>query len=252
MVYSSIRSLSYAHLDVADAHLPSTLGVTIDFWETAKKYEQTLQDYVPRMLKSAAADFKSPKFTDITLAMNNIVHATATFRDNIKGALDARHITFDALTKEFEAIFAATVNGLKKLPPKSPNKAPGHAERQEIVDKIMDGTRLALTDLATRHGINIEFVTAYLGILRPQVHALVVAVGTSSVLEMCPSLLTHRVGDINEQHPQLLPTVTFSIAALLIPESWILRPFLSMFGFGPAGPIKGALKRTTTHCKSSV
>jgi hypothetical protein len=53
---------------------------------------------------------------------------------------------------------------------------------------------------------------------------------------------TYRIGDINEQHPQLLPALAFSVTALLIPESWILRPFLSLFGFGPAGPVKGALK----------
>lgn len=47
-------------------------------------------------------------------------------------------------------------------------------------------------------------------------------------------------GDINEQHPRLLPMLAFSVAGMLIPESWILRPLLSLFGFGPAGPVKGA------------
>ena len=36
---------------------------------------------------------------------------------------------------------------------------------------------------------------------------------------------------------------------MLIPESWILRPFLSIFGFGPAGPVKGALIRHATNYK---
>ena len=54
--------------------------------------------------------------------------------------------------------------------------------------------------------------------------------------------LIYHIGDINEQYPQLLPTLAFSVAALLIPESWILRPFLSLFGFGPIGPVKGARK----------
>jgi len=55
-------------------------------------------------------------------------------------------------------------------------------------------------------------------------------------------LLTYRIGDINEQHPELLPTLTFSIVVLLIPESWILRPILGWFGFGPLGPVKRELK----------
>lgn len=52
----------------------------------------------------------------------------------------------------------------------------------------------------------------------------------------------HRTGGINEQHPQLLPALAFSVLAMLIPEAWILRPLLSMFGFGPEGPVKGTLK----------
>jgi hypothetical protein len=54
--------------------------------------------------------------------------------------------------------------------------------------------------------------------------------------ESSRDLLMYHVGEINEQYPQL-PTL-----ALLVPESWILRPFLSLFGFGPTGPIKGASK----------
>ena len=55
-------------------------------------------------------------------------------------------------------------------------------------------------------------------------------------------LLTHYLGDINEQYPLLFPALAFNVVILLIPETWILRPFLSLFGFGPAGPVKGALK----------
>ena len=83
-----------------------------DFWEMAMKSEKVLQDYVPRLLKSAAAYFKSTNFTDITVAMNHIVNSTATFRDNIKGALDAHHITFDPLAEELRI-----VNDLEKILP---------------------------------------------------------------------------------------------------------------------------------------
>jgi len=71
------------------------------------KYEKDLQDYIPRLLESAATFFKSTNFTDIKFAMNHIISATATFRDNIKGALDAHHIAFDTLTEELEGIFMA-------------------------------------------------------------------------------------------------------------------------------------------------
>ena len=55
-------------------------------------------------------------------------------------------------------------------------------------------------------------------------------------------MLTHCTGDINEQYPGLFPCIAFTVVAMLIPESWILRPMLAMLGFGPEGPMAGALK----------
>ncbi|KAF8548040.1 hypothetical protein OG21DRAFT_1423796, partial [Imleria badia] len=204
-----------------------------DFWEIAKKSEKNLQDYVHSLLEAAATYFKSTKFTDITSAMNHIVSATTTFRDNIKDALNARNITIDAFTQELEGVFTTIVDDLEKIPP--PDKAPGHAERAEMVDKVLDDASQALIKLATRHGIEEEVVTTYLLALKPQVQALTVV-----------------IGDINEQHPQLLPALAFSVAALLIPESWILRPFLSLFGFGPSGPVKGALRPRNCTFKAQL
>ena len=109
--------------------------------------------------------------------MNHIVNNTATFRDKIRGTLDARHITFDTLTEELEGVFMAIVNDLEKIPP--PGKAPGHAEREEMVNKVLDDTARALKKLSARYGIEEEAVTAYLLALKPHVQALIVAVGMS-------------------------------------------------------------------------
>ncbi|KAF8551540.1 hypothetical protein OG21DRAFT_1524388 [Imleria badia] len=191
-----------------------------DFWEIAKEYEKVLHDYVPRLLGSAATYFESTNFTDITSSMNHIVSATTAFRDNIKGALDAHHITFDIFTEELEGTFMTIVNKIENIP--LPDKASGHAERAEMVEKVLDDTERELKKLAARYEIE-EDIAAYLMALKPRVKALIVT-----------------VSDINEQYPQLLPVLAFSVAALLVPESWILRPFLSMFGFGPMGPVKGS------------
>ncbi|KAF8548038.1 hypothetical protein OG21DRAFT_1501252 [Imleria badia] len=225
---------SYILEGIQNAYLPIALRITgalrtfiepkpspPDFWERAKKSEKILQDYVHRLLEGAATYFESTDFTDITPAMNHIVSATATFRDNIKDTLDARHITFDTFTLELEGIFTTIVNDLEKI--HLPKKAPGHAERAEMVDNVLDDASQALIELATSHGIEEEVVTTYLLALKPQVQALTVA-----------------IGNINERHPKLLPALVFSVAVLLIPQSWILRPFLSLFGFGPSGPVKGS------------
>lgn len=184
VVYPSIRSSTHLYL-VADASFSLALRLTdavskpseSEFWEEAKKSEKTLQDYVPRLLKSAAAYFKSTKFTDIISAMDGIVRATATFRDSIRGALDAHHISLDALTLELAAIFITIVDDLEKITPK--NKTPSHAEREEMVDKILNDTEVALTNLTMRYGIEENITTTYLQTLRPQVHAVVASVGMS-------------------------------------------------------------------------
>jgi hypothetical protein len=109
--------------------------------------------------------------------MNHIVGATATFCDNIKGALNAHHITFDTLAEEREGIVMAIVNDLEKIPP--PDKVPGHVKREEMVDKVLNNTAQELIKLATLYGIEEEVIKTYLLALKPQVQALIVAVGMS-------------------------------------------------------------------------
>lgn len=46
-------------------------------------------------------------------------------------------------------------------------------------------------------------------------------------------------GNIIDNHPMLLSSVVFATSMLLLPEIQILRPIMSMFGFGPLGPVKG-------------
>lgn len=51
--------------------------------------------------------------------------------------------------------------------------------------------------------------------------------------------LVASTGDLAEQHPVLLGALLVSATLMIIPESWLLRPLLRLFGFGPYGPVKG-------------
>ena len=152
-----------------------------DFWEMAKTSEKNLQDYVGSLLGAAATYLKCTKFMDITSAMDHIVSATATFRNNIQGTLDAHHVTFDVFTVELEGAFTAIMNNLPKV--SLPDKAPGHAERAEMVDRVLEDAAQELIKLTTRYGIAEGVVTSYLAALKPKVQALTVAVGKSIVLQ---------------------------------------------------------------------
>ena len=184
---SSTYSVCYSHLNFTDAYLPLALRVTHpildpdtsifsshDFWQVPKISEETLQDHVHNLLESAAAYFRLDKFTDILSTMNHIVSATATFRDDINGVLDAHNITFDILCQGLEDAFMVIIDGLEKIPP--PDKAPGHAERLEMFDKIMNDTTKGITNFATPYGLEDEFSPFFSG-LKPHVQSLIVTIG---------------------------------------------------------------------------
>jgi hypothetical protein len=48
------------------------------------------------------------------------------------------------------------------------------------------------------------------------------------------------IGDLFEQHQELAITLLIAGIVMLLPELFILRQVLRIFGFGPQGPIKGA------------
>ncbi|OSX64416.1 hypothetical protein POSPLADRAFT_1055036 [Postia placenta MAD-698-R-SB12] len=82
-----------------------------------------------------------------------------------------------------------------------PNHASGHAARQELFNMILSEAEDAII--------------------------LVVIVVT--------------IGDIAEQHPELLPILVVTAITMLIPEEWILDPLIQLFGIGPSGPEKGSI-----------
>ncbi|KAJ6539732.1 hypothetical protein B0H19DRAFT_960152 [Mycena capillaripes] len=53
------------------------------------------------------------------------------------------------------------------------------------------------------------------------------------------AITLEKAGDLVEQHPDLLSALLITGAVMLIPEYLVLRPLLSLFGFGPLGPVKG-------------
>ena len=66
---------------------------------------------------------------------------------------------------------------LENIPP--PDEASGHAERVEIMDKVLKDTQLALIHVAMCYEIDTEAVTTFLDTLRPPIVVLMVTAGTS-------------------------------------------------------------------------
>ncbi|KAJ7853878.1 hypothetical protein B0H13DRAFT_2082005 [Mycena leptocephala] len=129
--------------------------------------------------------------------------------DEIVHGAKALHMAGD-----LERAFEKVLDELKVMFP-APDQAPGHEERQKVVMVALEKAGGALITVCVKHGMDEK---------RPAIEKMVVL-----------------LGDLVEQHPLLLETILITFSVMLIPEYWVLRPLLSLFGFGPTGPVKGTI-----------
>ncbi|CCM02530.1 uncharacterized protein FIBRA_04632 [Fibroporia radiculosa] len=108
-----------------------------------------------------------------------------------------------------------------EFPP--PDHAPSHEERAGNITAVLKRAEDVIVRFSVARGVDEAHLRAHLDGLLP--HVAVILVTT---------------GDLAEQHPILLETLIISSTLLIVPESWFLRPVLGLFGFGPAGPVKGS------------
>ena len=174
-----------------------------------------------------------------------LLYSANAIRANFSHIAEKRGLTFEDISDELGDAFQAVLKELKAaFPP--PDQAPSHEARQNMTRTALRKVEQALLDFARKQDVpeeNVEALRASFDKLVPIVEKLVVITGAPA-LSGGVTCAYHVVGDLAEQHPILLDTLLFSATALLIPESWILRPLLSLFGFGPFGPVKG-----TSICK---
>ena len=100
-----------------------------------------------------------------------------TLSSFIQAALDAQRITREALARKLKALYRTIQRRLEKIPPLS--SAPGHARREEVVDRCLTDIASAIAKLATWIGMKQEGVTAFMRTLKPYVRTFIVALGTS-------------------------------------------------------------------------
>ncbi|KAJ7126390.1 hypothetical protein C8R43DRAFT_1028814 [Mycena crocata] len=218
-----------------------------DFWPRARELGEQARLYGEQLMKDAAArsaDARA-KVDTIKLRVDAIVHAATAMHDELQasgateGPLGARRVGDDENSKDENAVasedtikaqaladdlahaFEAVFEELQVRFP-APDKAPGHAERRLMVRVALEKARAALLAVFAKYGMEERAKVHWDGVLEPAIEQTVVV-----------------LGDLAEQHPDLLSGILFTVAVLLIPESWILRPVLSVFGFGPTGPVKG-------------
>ncbi|KAJ7482377.1 hypothetical protein B0H11DRAFT_2418663 [Mycena galericulata] len=132
-------------------------------------------------------------------------------------------VSLDDIAGDLQRVFEKVLEELKDMFP-APDHAQGHDERQAAVAVALEKAGAALVTVCAKYGMDEERARAHWdGVVRPAIHTTVVL-----------------IGDLVEHHPDLLGSVLFFGAVMLIPNYWLLRPVLSLFGFGPTGPVKGS------------
>ncbi|KAF7352439.1 hypothetical protein MVEN_01208500 [Mycena venus] len=204
------------------------------FWKRARELGETVQRYGEELMEEAASHSKDVrnKIRELKDRMNVIVHGVtalhelqaATIKKRTRRSGDTGDkslVAMNDMAGDLERAFEKVFEELKVLFP-APEKALGHEERQKVVAVALEKAGAALTTVCTRHGMDEERVAAHWETIRAAIEKLVVL-----------------LGDLVEQHPLMFETLLITFTVMLIPEYWVLRPLLRIFGFGPIGPVKG-------------
>ncbi|KAJ7437830.1 hypothetical protein B0H11DRAFT_2206440 [Mycena galericulata] len=214
------------------------------FWQRARDLGERARHYSEDLMKQAAERSHEvcQKVAEIeerirtigrgATAMHKELHALNMLRVQRKSKKDvpefqAEAVSLDDIAGDLQHAFEKVLEELKDMFP-APDHTPGHDEREAAVAVALEKAGAALVTVCAKYGMDEERARAHWdGVVRPAIYTTVVL-----------------IGDLVEQHPDLLTGVLFFVVMMnipeIIPEYWLLRPVLSLFGFGPTGPLKGS------------
>lgn len=205
--------------------LLTTRDIELSTWDVVLAFADDALRVANEILDEAAQEFNvTGQIDDLRTTFNDILTISGEIREHIT-EVTQQGLTLDQISDELGLVLDGVLSYLQKaFPP--PDQAPSHEERQKLVTTVLDMTEQGFLDLLRKYGMSedgLELIRESFDRLKPHIEKLVVI-----------------TGDLIEQHPDLFAALMFAGAVMLIPESWILRPFLFVMGFGPDGPIKGS------------
>lgn len=218
---------------------PSSDSIPSNFWEIAASLGELVQSYTRNLLHDTTTSYPAvaEQIDKMKANTKDLVDSVAQFR-NV--AMPHTNSSLDSISDELGNSFDSILKLLQEeFPP--PEQAPNHEERALMASKVLMAVEEKMIDVLSKYDVNEDHVRSTLGELRPTIQNLVVVTGRRSFIFSNSHGQFHnqRLGDIVELYPGLLDLLFFSISILVIPEGWLLRPLLSLIGFGPYGPIKG-------------
>jgi len=198
---------------------------SMDFWESAIHLGDRVQNYTLELIHNAGASNATLaiQLDDFKDTMLELVSGVQALRAAVQSSAQAHAtgISLEEISEKLSVELAVILEEFKREFP-SPDKATHHKEREEMISRALSKVEDSLVRVLS-FGMSEADTRAHFRVIKR--HAQVLLVLT---------------GDLAEQHPILLETLLFSGAIMCLPEMWLLRPFLGLFGFGPYGPVKGS------------
>ncbi|RXW22006.1 hypothetical protein EST38_g3841 [Candolleomyces aberdarensis] len=176
-------------------------------------------------LKEIAEEYKdvADKVQLFQEEFNKIVEHATELREQLSESNIDLAVVHDYMTQEAAKVAENLQKEFNKpLPDEMDERA---RYRNEMISKGLEGLETAFVDVCVKSGrMSEEDARRIFEPIKKAIQdGLLVA------------------GNIVDKHPKLVQTIIITAVCLMIPESFILRPILSLFGFGPTGPIKGSL-----------
>lgn len=199
------------------------------FWEDAQKLgSQTGEQVFDQVVKKFSSPEVISGIRDIKNTLAQVVEQARKIRTDIQKAVDKKDITMEHVTKMLTREVAAISEEIKDLLSKDhgaplEDRAEKTEARTRLVDKVMDKIQAAYIRVLMEVGIPREKAENQAGHLFAMFKRL---------------LLT--LGEFIDNHPHLLELLIFAASMLLLPEISILRPIMTLIGFGSSGPVRGS------------
>ncbi|KAJ7437829.1 hypothetical protein B0H11DRAFT_1884964 [Mycena galericulata] len=201
-----------------------------EFWQRARDMGEKAQSYSENLITQAASkksEDVQQKIVELQESMRKIVHGALVLNRELyalsaqRAKTDTEPIYLADMVKDLEPAFEKVLEELMRMFP-APDRRLGHEGRQMVVRAALERAGEALVAACAKYGMDEEHARVHWDkTMRPAIQFMVVL-----------------IGDLVVQHPDLLEGLLFWGAVTLIPDSWLLRPLLGVFGVGPTGPMK--------------
>jgi len=148
------------------------------------------------------------------------------FQKEILSKLEAEGHTLEVLFEKIEAQFEVTLEELQSefSVPLPEEQSLRQKQRETFVSEALFKVENVVVDVASELGISREDARNSFQNVSPHIERFLLVSGV-----------------LADNHPDLVGFLIFSGITLLVPESWLLRPLLALFGFGKLGPVKGSV-----------